>query len=146
MIYDLSNNIDIVKAESKFKHLVSKGCKIELTEKRKTRSISQNSYQHLLFSYYALEYGETIEYVKQYIYKQVINPDIFITEYVNKKTEEVRERVRSTSELSTKETTDAIERFKNYAVKEAGIYLPSPSDLAFLDHIKNEVENNKAYL
>jgi hypothetical protein len=42
--------------------------------------------------------------------------------------------------------TNAINRFRNYASKEAGIYLPSPDDLIELQDIKNQIENYAEYL
>ena len=42
--------------------------------------------------------------------------------------------------------TTAIERFRNYASKEAGIYLPEPGELAMLQQIENEIKKNEQYL
>ena len=54
--------------------------------------------------------------------------------------------LRSSANLDTKEMTTAIERFRNYASKEAGIYLPSPEDLSQLQEIENQTKNNAQYL
>ena len=88
-----------------------------------------------------MEYGETPEYVKQDIFKKLVNPQIFLTEYVNYKTGEVREAWRSTADLNTKEMTTAIDNFRDYASKEAGIYLPTPDDLISLNEIERQVNN-----
>jgi len=39
--------------------------------------------------------------------------------------------------------TTAIERFRNYASKEAGIYLPEAGEIAMLQQIEHEVKNNQ---
>jgi hypothetical protein len=39
--------------------------------------------------------------------------------------------------------TTAIERFRNYAGKEAGIYLPEAGEIAMLQQIEHEVKNNQ---
>lgn len=146
MIFDASNPFDIEKAKVKFESLISKQKKFELTEKFPMRSIKQNSYFHLLISCFALEYGERFEYVKQEIFKKIVNPDIFYFEYVNRKTGEIRDDWKSSADLNSKEMTLAIDRFRDYSAKEAGIYLPEPKDLNYLEEIKKQVENNKQYL
>jgi hypothetical protein len=42
--------------------------------------------------------------------------------------------------------TLCINRFRDYASKEAGIYLPEPSDLVLLQEIEIQINNNKNYL
>jgi len=139
MIFDSNNQIDIIKARQRFEYLIEKGKVFELTEKRKRRSISQNSYLHLILSYFAHEYGETLDYVKRYFFKNVCNKDLFLTEYVNPKTGEIRKDWRSSADLDTKEMTIAIDKFIMYANKEAGIFLPSPTDLVNINLLEIEM-------
>ncbi len=142
MIYNPNIPFDLQRAKERFKWLIQKGKTFELTEKRQKRSIQQNSYLHLILGWYAWEYGETMEYIKQEVFKKQINTEIFKTEYINKKTGEFREDWKSTADLNTKEMTIAIDRFRDYASKEAGIYLPEPSDLIYLQEIEKELKNN----
>ena len=139
MIFDSNNQIDILKAKQRFEYLIKKGKIFELTEKRKRRSISQNSYLHLILSYFAHEYGETLDYVKRYFFKNVCKKDVFLTEYANTKTGEMRKDWRSSSDLDTKEMTIAIDNFIMYANKEAGIFLPSPTDLININLLEIEM-------
>ena len=139
MIFDPNNEIDRIKAKQRFDYLIDKGKQFELTEKRKRRSISQNSYLHLILSYFAHEYGETLDYVKRYFFKNVCNKDLFLTEYVNTKTGEIRKDWRSSADLDTKEMTTAIDSFIMYANKDAGIFLPSPSDLVNINLLEIEM-------
>ena len=141
MIFNASNEFDIRRAKERLGYLIDKKKTFEITEKKSKRTYSQNNYIHLLFAWFALEYGETPEYVKQEIFKKLVNPQIFLTEYVNYKTGEVREAWRSTADLNTKEMTTAIDNFRDYASKEAGIYLPTPDDLNSLNEIERQVNN-----
>ena len=141
MIFNASNEFDIQRAKERLGCLIEKKKTFEITEKKPKRTYSQNNYIHLLFAWFALEYGETPEYVKQDIFKKLVNPQIFLTEYVNYKTGEVREAWRSTADLNTKEMTTAIDNFRDYASKEAGIYLPTPDDLISLNEIERQVNN-----
>lgn len=146
MIFDSKKELDRKRAADRIKHFFDKGKTFELTEKKERRSIRQNSYLHLILSWFALEYGETLEYVKQEMFKKQINKDLFAGEYANRTTGEIRFEWKSTKELDTGQMTTAIDRFRNYASKEAGIYLPEPKDLALLREIENEIENKKQYL
>ena len=141
MIFNASNEFDIQRAKERLGYLIEKKKTFEITEKKPKRTYSQNNYIHLLFAWFALEYGETPEYVKQEIFKKLVNPQIFLTEHVNYKTGEVREAWRSTADLNTKEMTTAIDNFRDYASKEAGIYLPTPDDLNSLNEIERQVNN-----
>ena len=141
MIFNASNEFDIQRAKERLGYLIDKKKTFEITEKKPKRTYSQNNYIHLLFAWFALEYGETPEYVKQEIFKKLVNHEIFLTEYVNYKTGEVREAWRSTADLNTKEMTTAIDNFRDYASKEAGIYLPTPDDLNSLNEIERQVNN-----
>lgn len=146
MRYDLNNDIQLQQARTRFDFLVKSGVVVDLIHVRKKRTIKQNAYLHLVLSWFALEYGETLEYTKQIIFKQWVNKDVFLTEYVNRKTGEIRETYKSTKDLDTKELTVCIDRFRNYSSKEMGLYLPEPNDLVFLNQISNEIENNRQYL
>ena len=141
MIYNPNIPANVKMAQTRLKWLIEKGKTFSLKEVKKRRSIPQNSYLHLLFSWFAYEYGETPGYVKQVIFKQIVNVDIFRSEYVNEKTGEVRQDWKSTADLNTKELSTAIDNFRDYSVKEAGIYLPEPSDMVAIQDMENELKN-----
>jgi hypothetical protein len=97
-----------------------------------------------LFGWFALETGYTIEEVKQEIFKKIVNPNTF---YEGEFGTIIKiERWRSTANLNTQEMTLCINRFRDYASKEAGIYLPEPSDLVLLQEIEIQINNNQNYL
>lgn len=146
MIYHLSNDLDRQQIKIKLDHLINNGKVVELTEKKKKRSISQNSYLHLILSVYAIETGMDLEYVKQTVFKAIVNPVIFKAEATNKITGEICEYYCSSASLNTHEMTVCIDRFRNHASHELGIYLPEPSDLAAIAQMEREISRNQQYL
>ena len=146
MKYSLDNAVSKAKARFYFDKLCDSGAFIELKKISPTRSSNQNRYLHLLFNYLALEYGETTDYVKQYFFKQVCNPAIFAVTYQNEKQGYKRKTWRSTADLDSKEMTEAIERFRNWAAKEAGIYLPAPNEQEFLKSIEEQISQYQNWL
>jgi hypothetical protein len=143
MIFNSEIALDKKRAIERFRFFLEKGKTFELVEKKPKRSIRQNNYLHLIISWYALEYGETAEYIKQEVFKKQINKDIFEYEFINQKTGEIRIEYKSTSIIDKGQMTTAINRFRNYASKEAGIYLPEPTDIDLLQQIENEIKNNQ---
>lgn len=146
MKYNLKNPVHKKKFKSRCNSLYDSGAFVELREIRKDRTLSQNSYLHLLLSYFAMEYGDTLDYVKEEIFKKKVNKEIFKGEFVNRKTGEVRVGWRSSSALDTKEMTLAIDRFRDYSVKEADIYLPRPDEKDFLKEAEVQVDLVKQYI
>lgn len=144
MIFHLSNEFDRQRAQERFDFLLKNGKKIELKERKEKRTTPQNRYLHLVLSWFAWEYGETLQYVKQEFFKKIVNEEIFKTEYANFRTGEIRTAWKSTADLDTATLTTAIERFRNYAAKEAGIYLPEPSDLVYLEEIERNLSQQGA--
>lgn len=146
MIYNSAKQIDIQNAKTKLQWLIDNRKVFELTQKREKRTVSQNSYLHLILAYFGLQTGYTLQEVKQDIFKKVINQDLF---YDGEKTGIVSiQQWRSTSDLNTKEMTLAINKFRDFASKEAGIYLPEPKDLAILQDIEIELskQSSKQYV
>jgi hypothetical protein len=143
MKYNLNNSVSVAKFEFRVKQLLKEKAFVELKKINPIRSNQQNKYLHVLISYFASEYGEQIDYIKQYMFKEIVNPEIFKTEYVNKVSGEVRESWRSTAEIDSGEMTIAIERFRDFASKEAGIYLPGPKEEEFIKHCIEEVSKNR---
>lgn len=145
MIYNTKIQPEAEKAKERFEWLVQNQKTFELTVKNPKRSISQNSYQHLLFGWFGLYFGYTLEEVKQEIYKKEVNPDIFYVEQVEGVVN--IERWRSTADLDRSETTLAIERFRNFSSKH-GLYLPEPEDMVALREIEREIskQSSKQYL
>ena len=146
MKYDLKNHIDLDRFLKRVDKLIQSKKLVDLTESKPPKSGQQNAYLHLILSWFSVEYGETLDYVKSEFFKRRVNPGIFVTQYVNQKTGEEREDLRSVSDLDSGELTEAIDRFRNWASKEAGTYLPLPNEQEYLRQIMVEIERQKQYL
>lgn len=141
MIYDPKNKLHQKQAIEKLKWFFLKGKRFELKAKNERRSISQNSYLHLILSWFGIETGHTLEEVKQDIFKKHVNQNLFYEgEFDGVVT---IQRWRSTANLDTREMTLAIDRFRNFASKDFGIYLPEPNDLTSIQEIENELSKRK---
>lgn len=145
MIYNLSSTLDAQNARTRLELLIKRGCTVELTEKKKKRSLNQNAYLHLLLGYFASQTGNTLEWVKQQYYKKLCNPDIFIGEKEDKFLGRMK-YIRSSADLRTDEMNLSIERFRNWSASEAGIYLPEPTSDEEIAAMQTEVERYKTYL
>lgn len=139
MRYNLSIQQNALAAKEQLKHLIKKGAKIELTEKRSRRTIPQNAYLHLILSWWGLEYGYTLEESKQYF--KELNKDYY---YYEKKGKTF---VRSTSGIDTKEMTVHIEKFRDWSAQN-GLYLPAPNEQQQIDSMINQLNiyGNKKHL
>jgi hypothetical protein len=148
MLYNTKNPYEKQQLKDRLKKLLDKEARIELLEKNGTKNPSQNRYLHLLLGWFALEYGDSIQYVKQELFKKQINPALFKTEYINKKPGDIREDWRSWADSNKEDTASSITRFKDWASKEAGIDLPDPDEREFIYAIEERLAkyNSKKYL
>lgn len=143
MIYNTSNPLGKAQAEARFHHLVAKGALIELTEKAQ-RTRQQNRYLHLLIGVLAMESGCSLAEAKEWYFKRLANPSLFI-KVVDDRFAGRIEVVRSSTELTQEQMSLAIDRFKRWAA-EQGIYLPSPDDESLLKEIECEMGRCSQYL
>lgn len=146
MLLDLSKEFDVNKSRTRLEHLISKKAKIDMTEKFEKRSVRSNAYFHAILTIFACEMGETIEYVKQRVFKGLVNPEIFVYERVNTITGEIRKALRSSADLDSSEMNDAITRFIKFAADE-GIHIMSSEE--YIDNqfaIKQMAEINRHFL
>lgn len=142
MLYNLKNSIEEKAARVKLDFLASKGETVEITRKSPKRSLQINKYLHVLLGIVALDYHDTIEYVKLEIYKKLYNKDIFETVKENKTGS--RTAWKSSSELTTAEMALSIERLRNGYARDNGLYLPDANE--DLTCYENEIEKAKRWL
>lgn len=153
MIYDLKNPLHRDQFSRRSNSLLEKGQDVVELKVKTSRSLRQNSYLHLLFSFFAQECGysrmkidgkevDGPRYVKEQIYKRLVNKDIFVREIDDKFVGKVM-FLRSSSDLSKEEMTLTIERFRNWASQEAGIYLPSADEQNYLEQLEIELGRNR---
>lgn len=143
MLYNLANELDRRRFDSRAQSLTKRGRIVDLTEKT-LRTSSQNSYLHLCIGVVAMETGNTVAYCKEHYFKRLVNPEIFLRKREDPLAGTVVE-TRSSADLSKTEMSDAIDRFKRWAA-ENGIYIPEPGDEALLQDIEIEMCRNAAYL
>lgn len=145
MIFNFANPYELDKYKEYINVLFKKKAVVEVKQKKKNRSLRQNSYLHVILSYFACEYGLSTEEVKLDIFKRTCNKDIFVKKKVNKFGKEI-ESVRSSATLNTGEMTTAIERFRNWSVSTLGLYLPSPQENDYIIHCMQVIEENKEFV
>lgn len=145
MVYDTSNPLDKANFLLRANRLAESGKVIELTEKKPRRSLPQNKYLHVLLAYFGTQTGNTLDWVKQQYYKKLVNPDLFIREKEDKYLGKIKV-LRSSADLDTSEFSLSIERFRNWASQEAGIYLPSADEYIIIQQMEIEIERNKEFL
>ena len=144
-LFDLSNPHDKANFLLRAKKLAESGKIVELTEKKPKRSLPQNKYLHVILAYFGTQTGNTLEWVKQQYYKKLVNPDLFIREKEDKYLGRIKV-LRSSADLDTAEMSLSIERFRNWAAQEAGIYIPSADEAILIQQMEISIEHNKEYL
>ena len=145
MLYDNSNPLEKANFQLRAKKLAESGAIVDLTEKKPRRSLPQNKYLHVILAYFGTQTGNTLEWVKQQYYKKLVNPDLFIREKEDKYLGKIK-MLRSSADLDTSEFSLSIERFRNWAAQEAGIYIPSADEAMLVQQMEIEIERNKGYL
>lgn len=145
MLYNLSSQFEAQQARTRLEMLIKRGCIIELTEKKPRRSLQANKYLHVILAYFASQIGETTEYVKQKYYKALVNPQTFIREREDRFLGKVR-YLRSSADLDSAEFALTIDRFRNWASMEVGIYIPSPDEDRLIQLMEIEAERNSRFL
>lgn len=141
MLYDLSDPRSLVRFDTRVASLRGAGKFVELTERRPLRSGRQNRYLHASIRYFALQSGYSVADVKEFFFKGA-SPSIFVVTVTDRFTGAIRSRLRSSASLDTAEMTLAIERFRDWSSRIAGIYLPSPDDERALRYMESEIAAN----
>lgn len=136
MKYRLADPIENKAARNRLYYLCAKKRMVEIKEFKFKRSLSQNSYLHLIIAAFGINFGYTLEEAKL-IYKEV-NKDIYY--YYKKK----RTFIRSSADLNKAEMAKSIDKFM-LASAEAGYPLPLATDQDWLLEIENDMERSYRY-
>ncbi len=144
MILNLNIDFDREKFKTRSEFLLEKRKVVELTEKT-GRSLKQNSYLFLILNIFSLEYGESVEFVKQRFFKELCNPELFVRTKNDKFLGEIT-YLRSSSALTKEEMVTAIDRFKIWSSKEAGIFIPDAISNEERIELLRQIDRNKNYL
>ena len=143
MIYDLSNPFQLEDYKQYVNKLYEQGAVVEVRKINPKRTLKQNAYLHIILSYFAAEYGCSLQEAKLQYFKREVNPQLFVKKKINKYGIEI-ETVRSTSDLDKEEMRVAIERFRNWA--SPMMYIPSADEHKVLIYDQQVVERNKEFL
>lgn len=143
MLYDLTDELQAENFKKRCNLLYKKKCMVDLTEKKPQRTYRQNAYLHAALGYFGLQFGYRAEEVKEWYFKETCNPDLFVRMKHDALTGEERKILRSSSSLDTEEMTLAIDRFRNWAADEAGVYIPSPEEHRLVMQMEIEVQRAK---
>ena len=146
MIYDLNTDIDRARFERRVVALREKRVLVELSEKKPRRTHPQNAYLHLLIGEFAMQTGNTLDWVKQEYFKRHCNAELFVRTQTDNLTRKEVEVLRSSRDLDTGEMTTAIDRFKQWAAVECGIDLPDAEDKEWLGYIEREMQHQREWL
>lgn len=137
MKLDLSIPLDQNKFATYSTKMLEGGKQIEFKEIRKSRTLKQNSYLHVIITLYAIHFGSTLEEAKTDLKRECSfmrykrNDNIYL---------------KSTAKLDTKELTEFIEWLRNYSSLN-GCYLPTSEEyLSQKFDIDRDIDNNKEYL
>lgn len=144
MLYDLHNELHRSAFKARCNALYRKGGVVELTD-RSRRTPAQNRYLHLILGWFAVEYGESVRYVKEEYFKRLVNPDLFVTRRHDKWIGDVT-LLRSTRDLTVSELSQAVDRFRDWSSREAGIYLPEANEEEMLRSMEVEVNRMSRYI
>jgi len=137
MLYDFENDIDVQRFDFRINQLKEKKSKVELTEKRLNRTLSQNSYLHVCIATFCIEVGYTLDEGKIHLKRQC---NFMVYE---KKGERF---LKKSSSMNTKGLTDWIDWIRNYAGLQ-GIYIPTPEDYQRnWVEIEKQIQEHKQYL
>lgn len=145
MIFNLNNPYEADKFKEYVNRMYQQKSVVEVKKKLPNRTLAQNSYLHLLLGYFGSEYGCSLDEAKVDFYKRTCNRDLFERKTINKAGKEVT-YLRSSAELTTGEMTLSIDRFRNWSIAQAGIYLPAANEHQMLIYAQQEVEKYKEFI
>jgi effector-binding domain-containing protein len=135
--FNLAIQVELDRANEQLRKLAAKEVVVDIKEVRKRRSIPQNSYYHLLVSYWGSQNGYSIEETKQLLKHEQLD----LYGY----TREGHTFFRSSADLSKEEMQQSIDRFIEYA-ESNGTDMPRAIDENFMTWAENYVEQHGRYL
>lgn len=77
MMYNAKNPLEVQNLRLKIEKLIEKQSMIEVVEK-KAKTLQQLKYLHTILAYFGLQTGNTIDEVKTYYFKRIVNRDLFV--------------------------------------------------------------------
>lgn len=143
MIYNLKDQLSRKRFSTRVKALWDAGAVVELTDKRR-RTGSQNAYLHVALGILAMETGNSLESIKQEVFKRKVNPDLFIIEKDDPILGHIQ-TLRSSRDLDKEEMSKAIDRYLKFCA-DNGVYIPSPEEEDILREAEYEIAKFERFL
>lgn len=143
MKYDLSNPIHVQQFKIYAQKLAKRGTGIAELKVGTRRSLPQNAYLHVILSYLASQTGVSVEYAKEWYFKRLANPSIFLREWNDPFAGQTITYLRSTAEITKEEMTDAIDNFLQWTETNCGFRLPEADEKRLLELMEVETERSK---
>lgn len=143
MLYNLKDQLSRKRFSIRVKALWDAGAVVELTDKRR-RTNQQNRYLHVAIGILAMETGNSLETIKQEVFKRRVNPDLFIVEREDPILGHIQ-TLRSSRDLDKEEMSTAIDRYLRFC-SDNGVYIPSPEEEDMLREAEYEIANIEQYL
>lgn len=143
MKYDLSNPLHRQQLRTRFEMLCKKERGfVELKECKPQTTTQQNKYVRVICAYFGCMTGYEADYVYTVFFKSTVNYDLFAVPFHDNILRKDTVKWRSMNDLTVDEASKAIDRFIQWSAKEAGVYIPSPSDHYAMMQLELEVERN----
>jgi hypothetical protein len=137
-MYDLLKPQELIEFNAKAEYHKSKGNKVKLTKFSEGRSTNLNSYLHVCISLYAIEYGCSLNEMKQTLkhWKKWFK--------TNKGGAIVYAK---TSKMDNKQVSEFVEWIRNHAAINTGLVIPDADEYkANKFNIDREIDKHKAFL
>jgi hypothetical protein len=144
MNYDLTNKENRKRFIARCNSLLKNQRNNVVLIDESNRTLSQNRYIHVLCRILAQDVGVTEEYAKQVYFKELANPNLFVTCTKDPLTNEMVKITRSTCDLTIDEMRKAISRFITWAA-ENGYVLPEATLNDDGTMTFNDDENNASF-
>lgn len=143
MKYDLSRSNDIAEAQRFISQLIVDKKIVDIKEVRPKRSLSQNSFLHVLLGAFGANLGYTLEEAKE-LYKRLPgNKELYA--YNKDVGGKPMMFLRSSADLNKDEMTRSIETLREWSAK-MGHPLPTADNVEELRRLENFIEQNERYL
>lgn len=143
MKLDLSKQYDRDKFDAYANKLKDQGACVDLVKKRRSRTLSQNAYLHVIIGLVAKYVGDSDERMKKYL-KVGLLPSMFPIQKINLFGKVIAE-IRSTTDLDKEEMSICINKAIEWA-ESLGVHIP---DLKYSEEnifsLEQELEKGQYY-
>ena len=137
MQLDLTNNIEVKKAENYLSKLIEGKSKIELKKINAKRTLKLNAYLHVCITLYAIHFGYSL-----YEAKTFLKRECGFMMYEKKGVKYLMQ----TSKLDSLECSKFVEWIRNFS-SQNGCYIPDADEYKNNSYeIDKEINNHKQYL